>query len=193
MAVKKTYSKKTVAEESVMDTPTEETATEETVTAEADVKQSKKYANDDGILCESITAGELGMIGAKSGNNYTWMCYGDTTEVEYADLVAAIRLRKGHIFAPLFIIRDEDFLAKYPQVNDVYNSMYTTSDLEDIFMLPVAQMKEVVKSLPFSVQKTIANMASAMITDGRLDSVQKIKVLDELFDTKLMLITELLD
>ena len=71
--------------------------------------------------------------------------------------------------------------------------MYTTSDLEDIFMLPATQMKEVVKSLPFSVQKTIANMASAMITDGRLDSVQKIKVLDELFDTKLMLITELLD
>ncbi|WP_281739980.1 hypothetical protein [Holdemanella biformis] len=193
MAVKKTYSKKTVVEEPVMDTPTVEPATEETVTAETDVKQPKKYANDDGILCESITAGELGMIGAKSGNNYTWMCYGDTTEVEYADLVAAIRLRKGHIFAPLFIIRDEDFLAKYPQVNDVYNSMYTTSDLEDIFMLPAAQMKEVIKSLPFSVQKTIANMASAMITDGRLDSVQKIKVLDELFDTKLMLITELLD
>lgn len=150
MAVKKTYSKKTVVEEPVMDTPTVESATEETVTAETDVKQPKKYANDDGILCESITAGELGMIGAKSGNNYTWMCYGDTTEVEYADLVAAIRLRKGHIFAPLFIIRDEDFLAKYPQVNDVYNSMYTTSDLEDIFMLPAAQMKEVIKSLPFS-------------------------------------------
>lgn len=193
MAIKKTYSKKTVTEEPVMDTPVEEAVTEQTVTAETDVKQPKKYANDDGILCESITAGELGMIGAKSGNNYTWMCYGDTTEVEYADLVAAIRLRKGHIFAPLFIIRDEDFLAKYPQVNDVYNSMYTTSDLEDIFMLPATQMKEVVKSLPFSVQKTIANMASAMITDGRLDSVQKIKVLDELFDTKLMLITELLD
>lgn len=193
MAVKKTYSKKTVTEEPVMDTPAEEAVTEQTVTTETDVKQPKKYANDDGILCESITAGELGMIGAKSGNNYTWMCYGDTTEVEYADLVAAIRLRKGHIFAPLFIIRDEDFLAKYPQVNDVYNSMYTTSDLEDIFMLPATQMKEVVKSLPFSVQKTIANMASAMITDGRLDSVQKIKVLDELFDTKLMLITELLD
>lgn len=193
MAVKKTYSKKTVTEEPVMDTPAEEAVTEQTVTTETDVKQPKKYANDDGILCESITAGELGMIGAKSGNNYTWMCYGDTTEVEYADLVAAIRLRKGHIFAPLFIIRDEDFLAKYPQVNDVYNSMYTTSDLEDIFMLPAAQMKEVIKSLPFSVQKTIANMASAMITDGRLDSVQKIKVLDELFDTKLMLITELLD
>jgi len=193
MAVKKTYSKKIVTEEPVMDTPAEEAVTEQTVTTETDVKQPKKYANDDGILCESITAGELGMIGAKSGNNYTWMCYGDTTEVEYADLVAAIRLRKGHIFAPLFIIRDEDFLAKYPQVNDVYNSMYTTSDLEDIFMLPAAQMKEVVKSLPFSVQKTIANMASAMITDGRLDSVQKIKVLDELFDTKLMLITELLD
>lgn len=191
MAVKNTYSKKTAKADSVEEV--EDVSATDIVEEKQEQKQARKYANDDGILCESITAGELGMIGVKSGNNYTWTCFGDSTEVEYADLVAAIRLHKSHVFAPLFIIKDEEFLEKYPQVTEVYNNMYTTSDLKDIFKLSPSQMKQVIMSLPNMVQKTIANIATAMISDGTLDSVKKIKILDEIFDTQLMLLTELLD
>lgn len=180
MAVKNTYSKKTTTEN-------QETSNESVAT------KQKKYADDDGIVCESITSGELGMIGAKSGNSYTWTCRGDETEVEYADLVAAIRSNKTHVFSPLFIIKDEEFLSKFPQVTKVYDSMYTLSDFEEVFALPAMQMKEVISSLPSGVQKSMINLASTMVANGRLDSVQKIKILDEMFDTKLMLMTELLD
>ena len=69
--------------------------------------------------------------------------------------------------------------------------MYTTQDLREIFNLTPSQMKNVILTLPEGAKQSIRNMAASMIEKGTLDSVQKIKILDEIFDTKLMLMTEL--
>lgn len=151
----------------------------------------KKFEATDAIECVSITAGELGMIGTKTGINYTWAGRGDVTEVEYQDLVAAIRGSKKHITAPFFVIQNEDFLAEFPQVKAVYASMYSLQDLKDVFKLDVASMKATILGLPSGAQESIKSIASSMISKGQLDSVQKIKALDEIFDTKFMLMTEL--
>lgn len=151
----------------------------------------KKFEATDAIECVSITAGELGMIGTKTGINYTWAGRGDVTEVEYQDLVAAIRGGKKHITAPFFVIQNEDFLAEFPQVKAVYASMYSLQDLKDVFKLDVASMKATILGLPSGAQESIKSIASSMISKGQLDSVQKIKTLDEIFDTKFMLMTEL--
>ena len=151
----------------------------------------KKYHETDAINCVSITAGELGMIGIKSGINYTWAGRGDVTAVEYQDLVAAIRSGKKHISAPYFIIQDEDFLAQFPQVAETYSSMLSYKDLKDILNLSVNNMKKVINELPSGAKESIKNIASSQISKGLLDSVQKIKALDEIFDTKFMLMTEL--
>ena len=151
----------------------------------------KKFKPTDPIVCVSITAGDLGMIGIKSHINYTWAGRGDDTEVEYQDLVAAIRSGKSHIFKPRFIIQDEDFLNEFPQVKKVYSSMYSVKDLRAVFSLTPAQMKKTINSLPDGAKESIKHIASNMISNGTLDSVAKIKVLDEIYDTKFMLMTEL--
>lgn len=150
-----------------------------------------KYSNEDGIECVSITAGELGMIGIKSGINYTWAGRGDITEVEYQDLVAAVRSGKPHIFDPCFVILEDDFVKEFPQINRIYSKMFSTQELEEVFNLPVAQMKTTILSLPEGAKESIKHIASSMISNGTLDSVQKIKALDEIFNTKFMLMTEL--
>ena len=151
----------------------------------------KKFKETDPIKCVSITAGELGMLGIKTGINYTWAGRGDETDVEYQDLVAAIRSGKKQITAPRFIIKDEDFLALYPQVEKIYSSMLSYNDLKDILKLDVVNMKKVISQLPAGAKDSMKNIASTQITNGFLDSVQKIKALDEIFDTKFMLMTEL--
>ena len=157
-------------------------------------KQAKrKFADSDPILCVSITSGKLAMIGPKTRIDYTWTSRGDACEVEYQDLVAAIRSSKKHITQPYFIIQDEEFLDQFPKVKEIYNSMYSINDLKDVFKMSPAQMKKTISSLPDGAKESIKNIASSMITNGTLDSVQKIKVLDELFDTKFMLMTELFD
>ena len=78
--------------------------------------EKRKFENEDPIPCESITVGELRMKGIKSNVNYIWAGRGDVTDVEYQDLVAAIRSSKSQVYSPAFIIKDEEFVNAFPQI-----------------------------------------------------------------------------
>jgi hypothetical protein len=161
---------------------------EETVIAK---KAERKFESTDGIPCRSITVGKLLMEGIKSKILYRWADAGDVTEVEYQDLVAAIRSGESFITKPFIIIDDEDFIAKYPQVQKIYESMYSITDLRDVLKLSPKQMEKAILAMPEGAKNSIKHLASGMISNGSLDSVKKIKILDDIFDTKLMLMTEL--
>ena len=190
-SMKKTSTKDADAVEAI-NIVEESTTVVETVEPVTTVKmQKKKFEATEPIECVSITSGELGMIGIKSGINYTWAGRGDVTEVEYQDLVSAIRSSKNHIYKPYFIIQNEEFLAEFPQVKKVYAAMYTIQDLKSVFNLSPAQMKNAINSLPEGAKESIKHIAADMIQRGTLDSVQKIRALDEIYDTKFMLMTQL--
>lgn len=158
----------------------------------SETKPKKRvFKTTDIIPCMSITSGRLLMKGVKSNINYFWSGRGEVIDVEYQDLTAAIRSGKKHIFEPYFIIQDEDFLSEFPQVQSLYSSMYSVSDLKDVLRLPPEQMKTVIKSLPNGAKESIKNIASTMISNGSFDSVKGIKALDEVFNTNFMLMTEL--
>ena len=204
-STKKTTANKTkkVSEEKKVTTPIETAKTVEaaeiveappvfeTKPVKETTPEKKKYNATDGIPCVSIAPGELGMIGLKSGINYTWNGRGDEVDVEYQDLVAAIRVNKKHIKEPYFIIQDMDFLSQYPEVEKIYAEMYSVKDLKDVLRLEPTAMKELLVSLPNGARESIKSIASTMITNGTLDSITRIKILDEVFDTNLMLMTEL--
>lgn len=171
------------------ETEVQETITVENVAPVEKKKEKRKYEASDGILCRSITQGVLCMKGIKSGVGYKWAGNRDETEVEYQDLVAAIRSNASYVMKPLFIIEDEDFIAQYPQLKKVYDSMYSIKDLRDVLKLSVPSMKKTIKSMPDGAKDSIKHIASEMITKGTLDSVQKIKALDEIFGTKMLLMT----
>ena len=182
------------------DTTVETESTTESVKAEpvktADVKEVKKekksYAPSDGIPCKSITNGGLYMPGLKSNILYSWVDAGDIVEVEYQDLQAAIRSNNGYVMNPFFVIEDEELVAQFPQLKKIYNTLYSVGDLEDVITeLSPGDMKATILSLPKGAQDSIKHLASKMVSDGRLDSVRKIKVLDEIFDTEMSIMTGL--
>ena len=155
-------------------------------------KDPRKYEATEGIRCRSITSGGLYMEGIKSRIVYEWADNGDVTEVEYQDLVAAIRSNVTYISKPYFIIEDEDIVAQFPQINKIYESMYSVKDLRDVLTdLSAKDMKATILNFPDGAKESIKHIASQMISAGTLDSVQKIKILDEIFGTRLMLMTEL--
>lgn len=170
---------------------------ETTVAKDVDVKKTsivekRKFKAEDGIPCVSITTGELIVTGPKTGIAYDWLGRGDTVEVEYQDLVACIRMNKACIKKPHFIVEDEDFLAEYPQVKEIYGTMYSYGDLRKVLTdLDVMSMKLTIESLPEGARDSIRNIASSMIQRGQLDSVNKIKMLDEIYDTNFMLLSGL--
>lgn len=194
-----TRTKKTTAPKAVA--PVEETvevvteAVEEQKPVEVKVAKKKEFEDTDPILCTSITCGELRMEGIKSGLQYVWLDRGDTVEVEYQDLVAAMRVAKMQIMSPCFIVEDEDFVARYPKLKEIYGTIYSVGDLRKIIIdLDAQSMKMTIKSLPEGAKNSVKNIAATMVQNGQFDdlSIAKIKVLDELFGTNLLLLSDLM-
>ena len=159
------------------------------------VAKKKEYDETTPILCTSITCGELRMEGIKSGIQYTWLDRGDSTEVEYQDLVAAIRVAKMQVMSPCFIIEDEEFVERYPKLKEIYGGLYSVGDLRKIITdLDAQSMKLTIMNLPEGAKNSVKNIAATMVQNGQFDdlSIAKIKVLDEIYGTNLLLLSDLM-
>ena len=150
-------------------------------------KAARKFAPGDMIPCRSITYGELLLTGAKTKLLYTWANYGDVTEMEYQDLQALKSTRSSYLFKPRFIIEDEELVEQW---SGDFKKMYdeiVEMDVESLFRLPVGQLKAKLKKAPAGVQLAVKNVAGEKIMNGSLDSLAKIKAIDEVLGTQLML------
>lgn len=179
-------------------TKTKEVATppdikKEVVQSKKAQKEKKVFQETDGILCRSVTEGGLFFVGKKTGMLYQWNEYGAEYEVEYRDLVIAVRTRSDFIFTPYFIIEDEDFIEEFPVVKKFYDESYDVTEIKSILYLPFEDMKRAVTALPKGALKTLETMVSTEVSNKNLDSVQKIRYFDEIFGTELLLLTEFED
>ena len=166
--------------------------TTKVVTSEEEVKAVKKetpkkvFQPNDLIPCKSITAGELLMEGYKTHFVYKWADYDDVQEVEYQDLAYDIRISgRSYSRFPRFIILDDDFIAQNPILNEVYSKMYSVSDLRRMLDMSPSEIKKVVPTLPAGVRESLKTTVSTAITNGTLDSINRIKAFDEVFDTQM--------
>lgn len=147
-------------------------------------KTPRKFAQDDPIMCRSVTYGELLLPGKKSKLLYTWANYGDRTEVYFQDLQALRSTRSKYLNAPLFVIEDDELIEQWPEFKTLYDKV-ATIDADGLFDLPVNQFKKQLNNLPVGFKDAIKNLASAKIMDGSLDSLAKINAIDEILGTDL--------
>ena len=150
-------------------------------------KEVRKYAPSDMISCRSITYGELLLPGAKTKTLYTWANYGDTTEMEFQDLQTLKSTRSSYLFKPRFIIEDEELVEQWKNdLGKIYDDIIAT-DVEAMFRLPANQLKAKLKKAPSGIQQAVKNLAGEKIMNGTLDSLAKIKVIDEVLGSDLKL------
>jgi len=150
-------------------------------------KSSRKYAPDDMITCRSITYGELLLAGKKSKLLYSWANYGDTTDVEFQDLQALKSTRSTYLFKPRIVIEDEELVEQWDKdFGEMYKSIVDV-DVEDMFKLPLNQFKSRLKKAPKGVQQAVKNIAGEKILNGSLDSLAKVKAIDDILGTDLKL------
>ena len=184
MATKTTTTRKTTAKPRA-------TAKAEAVEPVKEEVKKKVFKESDGIPCRSVTQGGLYMEGQKTHMQYEWVSYGDYTDVEYADLAAAVRVKSGYVFRPTFIIEDDDFIAEFPTLKKFYTENYSVTDLEAILRYPVDKMLDEIKCLPKTALDSLKVLAASSVADGSLDSVKKINALDEVLGTNMSLLAEL--
>ena len=161
---------------------------EEEVLKTNDSSTKKEFGQEDLILCRSMVSGQLFVDGVRSGLLYTFADYNDTCEIEYRDLIYLVRSYKDKtIYEPRIVIEDEDFIAENPKLAELYESLYTKGDLTKIINLPLSQMVDTINALPMGCRNALKGIAATMIDNGQLDSIQKIKALDEIFETNMLL------
>ena len=168
-------------------TPKKEPAVEVEIEKSEPIIEKKQFKDDDKIQCMSITAGKYVFVGDKSGEVYRWLSDGDVVDVRYSDLVAAVRAKKPIIFKPRVIIEDEDFIAEYPAIQELYDSLYSPEDLFAICQMSPSDIRRIVPQLPDGVKESLKTIAVKAIDDGKLDSVQRVRALDQIFGTDMLL------
>ena len=148
--------------------------------------EKRVFEKEDLIPCKSITFGELLMVGAKTKFVYKWADYDDVQDVEYQDLIYDVKIPGGSYSRfPRFVVLDDNFLEQNPVLDEVYSKIYSKSDIRKILDLSPNELRKVVSELPKGVKDSLKTMAATMITNGTFDSMNKIKVLDEILDTQM--------
>lgn len=203
---KRTTTKKETVENTVNDaaipvvTPTENDATVDEVaekvaekvikkvaaaSAQEKVSTSRQFNQHDLILCRSVTAGWLG-CGGKSGQYYVFENFGDQCEIEYQDLFALKQRRSPYLYAPLFVIEDEELLddPRWADIKNFYDSqVYTMDDINAILNTPVGKFENTLRALPKGLAKSLQVEVATRIENGTFDSLRKIKIIDDVFNT----------
>ena len=151
-------------------------------------EETTTLSPEDTTPCRSIVSGGLYIEGSRSHILYSWADCGDVVDVEYRDLIYLVRTRENsNIYLPRIIIEDDDFVEQNKPVKDLYDSMYKASDLNEILSLPTPQMVDTINKLPKGAKESIKGIASTLIESHMLDSVHKIKALDDIYGTKMLL------
>lgn len=156
------------------------------VTEKAEKVEKKKFSPEDLIPCVSITPGEMFVMGQKSKNLYTFANIDDIVEIEFRDLDYAARTKEIMMFKPRYIVQDKDFIALHPVLDEIYSALNSVQDLQNILTLTPDKMKKAILSLPEGAKDSIKTIATTMVDNGTLDSIRRVKILDEIFNTEML-------
>lgn len=154
-------------------------------TSEKKTVSVKEPSGDTYIPCRSVTGGELICKASENGETYHFSDYGDVTEITYSDLNSLRAKKSAFIFDPCFIIEDEDILElpRWKEVKKFYESMYGSEDIDYVLELPNSKFKAALEKLPKGLQRALCTKVASQLEAGTFDSLQKIKILDEVCGT----------
>jgi len=160
---------------------------EEPVIEESPVKASREFAKDDDIACRSVNAGYMCFDGPRTHQPYPFGNSGDVNYVEYQDLNSLLVTRSKILYEPFIVVEDEELLAdpRWAEVKELYDRIYGLDSARSILNLPVSEFKEKFPKLPLGLKNSVKSEVVRLIDDGQFDSIQKIRVIDEVCGTSI--------
>lgn len=151
--------------------------------------EAKEYQPYDLIPCESLVNGTLYYLSPKSNQMYEWANNGDIREVSYEDLLSMKQSHSQILYRPCIMVKDPDLLAqpRWRDIDTLYKGydIISLADAEKIIGLDVNSLKKALEKLNPAMRIVICDTAADMIEKGTLDSIQKIKTIDEICGTEL--------
>ena len=118
------------------------------------------------------------------GYTVDWDDYGAVEYVEYGELLSMRNTQRSFFEKNWIFIQDTDeYSAKdiYAAlaVEKYYKNVIVGEDLDSLFTMTPDEIKETISTLSDGVKQNIASIAKGKIESGELDSINRIKALEE--------------
>lgn len=185
---KKTNATKKTTKKAVEAVP----AKQEEPTVSAPKKVRIKHDPDEFISCRSVTKGELIYVGRKTDTQYSWADYGDEYPVEYQDLRPLLLTRSAFLFKPHMIVEDSDLLSEeeWKPLRELYQKIADYDNIDHFLSLPVEDFRMAMLAAPEGIRESMKTAIASKIDEGTFDSIQKIKIVDQILGSDLMCMIE---
>ena len=163
----------------------------------APIKKKIKFSDDTLISVKSNVFGTLIYINHKTGDEVRWDNFGETQTLSVGDL-RAMKAKQLAFYKENWIVFEgiEDSSEEYEdidvqdiydilQVSQYYRDYLCPNDLNEIFNWTTTEMRNKIPRMTKSVREAIAIRANELITEGILDSMSKVKTLEEILNCQL--------
>lgn len=161
--------------------------------------KKRKIKLDDTTLVtvKSNVFGKLFYKNSRTGDEYNWESHGDTQDLYMSDLremkgVQRSFFAKNWIMIEGLVEYDEDNedvtvedIYNVLQVQQYYKDVLCPSNLPAVLNMSIDELKERVPKMSEGVKLNLIILANTQIENGTLDSLNKIKALEELFGCEL--------
>ena len=158
-------------------------------------KQKLVLKDDDELLVKSNVFGGLLYINHKTGDETNWADQGDVQPMSARDL-KDMKAKQLSFYTEnwISIIDSDDVDFNVYTINDIYDALQVgryykdtviPNDLDEIFTWSIDEMKTKIKLMPVTIRETIIIRANDKIKDGTLDSISKVKAIEEVLGCEL--------
>jgi len=164
-----------------------------------EIKPKKKLRLDDSVslLVSSNVFGILTYVNHKSGDTYRWGKIGDTQSLYVSDIRAMKSNQQRFLEENWIMIEgiadlDEDYecvdtddIYEALQISHYYKNRLCPKNIGEIFNWSVADIKAKVPKMTKTVKESLIISANELIKSGVLDSISKVKALEEVLNCEL--------
>lgn len=173
---------------------TKQTANAEvdSISAEAPVqkapikKQREQIDPHTLVEVKNNTAGKVVYVSPRMmGYKICWHDFGDTELMEYSELMTMRNSARRFFEDNLIWIEDEE-VRDALGVSKYYKDAVSTSNLDDLFKMSADTIRQKIALMSESNKNAVAQRAQSLIDSGVLDSVKKIRAVEESLDVKLV-------
>jgi hypothetical protein len=133
----------------------------------------------------NITNGPLLYISLKTGMSVKFEQYGDVEYLEVGELLTMRSSQKRYLEEPWMLIMDEE-IVNYLGLDKLYQKLISPQNIDKIFTFDQATFQEIIENAPMGYNQLIISRAKQRLKDGSLDSLAKIKILEEKFNIQLV-------
>jgi hypothetical protein len=150
------------------------------------IQRLKKPSLDKNELIPvmNITNGSLVYQSRKTGLEVKFERYGDIEYLEVGELLTMRSGQRRFLDEPWILILDDE-VVNYLGLDKLYKKLENPQNIDNIFSFDNDTFEQVVQSSPRGYAQLIISRARLKIKEGTLDSVSKIKILEDRFNVEL--------